>query len=135
MARSKKTIGQVVQNKFHRSYEQGERQEIEIVVARTTSAGTPTVHYTVSSDKILYIETIYIVVVNDINLIGEFHIRDDGTVKIPLLTKAKSVGTNSDIQVFPINFEDNPLKFSTNFESVQISGANDFTLIAKGYEE
>lgn len=135
MARNIQQIGEVVQSGFHRKSEQRNRLPLEVVVSRTSASVTPIIHYTVTPGSKAYITAIHITYGNDINVVGELHLRDSGSSKLPLLADAKDIGTNVSFVSTSLVLEGEPMVFATNIETIAISGSVEFSLTLIGYEE
>lgn len=110
------------------------RTLIEIPVVRTALSGTPTVIYTVTAGKTLYITSFSFSMINDANAIGEIRLQDDTIVKDAFLMNQKITG-NPSTQSSTSPSLPEPMKFTTDVNFIQITGTVEIAGFLIGYEE
>lgn len=110
------------------------RVKIEASIFSTALTGANTVIYTVTSGKILYIESFIVSSLNAANAIGEWRLRDNNTDKIGFLSGEKAIGASS-VAVSASPSLPEPIPFTTSVTARSITGTITLSFYLIGYEE
>lgn len=119
-----------------RQTEVRDRTDVAITdTRRSLVGGGGNTIYTVPAGKYLYITSFVISFLNDLNAIGEWHVRDGTTAIFPFIVSNKAVGAASQGTSVSPNLENNPVRFTTNVNLLEVTGDIITTIFIKGYLE
>jgi hypothetical protein len=88
----------------------------------------------VTAGKILYIESFLLSQLNDSVSVGEWHLRDDTTVRIGFITAPRSGSVPGEAALLLPQLPE-PMPFNTNVNLIEISGSIEVSGFMIGYEE
>ena len=110
------------------------RTHIHISINRTSLVAAGTTLYTVTAGKTLYIHSISLSMLNTVNSVGEWRLRDSTTVKSAYVLSERAIGASAGSASASPSLPE-PMKFSTNVNAIEISGDIEIAGYLIGYEE